>query len=161
MGDKSKIHANTKIVPAGHKWCSGCKADHPASEFGKDSSRWDGLMPSCREYKNLFAREGYVWKIRTKPPGPAPLPARNGDKKQARKRVNLHVREGRWPHPNAVDCNDCGHVWSLGERRHEYDHYLGYAPQHHESVQVVCTKCHANREMSRGVRRSKGTVNAR
>lgn len=53
---------------------------------------------------------------------------------------------GRRPHPNTMPCNDCGHVWSEGERRHEYDHHLGYAAEHHYDVEVVCTMCHAQRD---------------
>ena len=78
--------------------------------------------------------------------GPSPAPARDGDKKQARQRVNVLVRTGRWPHPNTLPCKDCGHVWTAGERRHEYDHYKGYAPQHHYDVEPVCTVCHAQRD---------------
>ncbi len=59
--------------------------------------------------------------------GPAPSPPRDGDKAQARHRVNVLVRTGRLAHPNALACADCGHIWKQGERRHEYDHYLGYA----------------------------------
>lgn len=79
-------------------------------------------------------------------PGPAPKPARDGDKKQARQRINVEVRTGRRAHPNTLPCADCGHVWADGERRHEYDHHLGYAAQHHGDVESVCTSCHAKRD---------------
>lgn len=82
-------------------------------------------------------------------PGPAPHPARDGDKAQARQRINVEVRTGRRPHPNALPCEDCGHVHMPGERRHEYDHYLGYAAEHHLDVQSVCTVCHAKRDSAR------------
>lgn len=42
-------------------------------------------------------------------PGPAPKPARDGDRVQARQSVNHEVKNGRMPHPNAVPCTDCGH----------------------------------------------------
>lgn len=83
---------------------------------------------------------------RTGRPGPAPAPPRDGDKRQARQRINVEVRTGRRPHPNELPCADCGHVWSLGERRHEYDHHLGYAADHHYDVQSVCTLCHSHRD---------------
>ena len=76
--------------------------------------------------------------------GPAPDPPRDGDQKQARRRINVEVRTGRRPHPNTFPCALCGHVWTLGERRHEYDHYLGYAAEYHYTVRPVCTKCHAS-----------------
>lgn len=79
-------------------------------------------------------------------PGPDPHPPRNGDKAQARQRINVEVRMGRRPHPNSIQCKDCGHVWKPGLTRHEYDHYLGYAAAHHTDVESVCTLCHAQRD---------------
>lgn len=82
-------------------------------------------------------------------PGPAPHPARDGDKVQARQRINVEVRSGRRPHPNTLACVDCGHVHAVGERRHEYDHHKGYAAEHHLEVEPVCTTCHAQRDSER------------
>lgn len=82
-------------------------------------------------------------------PGPAPNPPRDGDRKQARQRVNVEVQHGRRPHPNKLPCVDCGHIWQEGERRHEYDHHLGYAPEHHLDVQAVCAKCHHARDSAK------------
>lgn len=31
----------------------------------------------------------------------------------------------------------------------EYDHHLGYAAEHHEDVEAVCTTCHHAREVER------------
>jgi hypothetical protein len=78
-------------------------------------------------------------------PGPAPAPARDGDRLQARQRVNVEVRRGWRPHPNDLPCVDCGHEWAPGQRRHEYDHHLGYAAEHHLDVEPVCTVCHRRR----------------
>lgn len=78
--------------------------------------------------------------------GPPPLAARDGDKVQARQRIAVEVRTGRRAHPNTLACVDCGHVWKRGERRHEYDHHLGYAADHHGHVQPVCTTCHHTRD---------------
>lgn len=78
--------------------------------------------------------------------GPAPMPPRDGDKVQARQRINVEVRTGRRPHPNTIPCADCGHVYKPGERRHEYDHHRGYAARHHLHVEAVCTTCHAARD---------------
>lgn len=82
-------------------------------------------------------------------PGPAPNPPRNGDKEQARQRVNVEVRTVRRPHPNTIPCIDCGHVWRNGERRHEYDHCAGYGSNAHLTVDAVCTTCHAARDSQR------------
>lgn len=79
-------------------------------------------------------------------PGPAPIPRRDGDKVQARQRINALVRSGQIPKPNALPCTDCGHVWKLGERRHEYDHHKGYGAEHHLDVEAVCKACHVKRD---------------
>jgi hypothetical protein len=78
--------------------------------------------------------------------GPAPHPPRDGDKKQARKRIEVDIRNGWLAHPNTLPCFDCGHVWKLGDWRHSYDHYLGYGAAHHRDVQPVCVKCHHKRD---------------
>lgn len=77
--------------------------------------------------------------------GPKANAPRDGDRKQARRRINVEVRSGRREHPNDLPCVDCGHIWSPGERRHEYDHHKGYAAEHHYDVEPVCTVCHAAR----------------
>lgn len=89
---------------------------------------------------------GISWAARKGSSGPQPDPARDGDKVQARQRVNVQVQNGLRPHPNTIPCVDCGHVWSEGERRHEYDHHLGYAAEHHDDVEPVCTLCHKRRD---------------
>lgn len=82
-------------------------------------------------------------------PGPAPNSPRDGDRVQARQRVNVEVRTKRRPHPNTLPCVDCGHVWGPGGRRHEYDHSKGYDAEHHLEVEAVCTTCHAQRDSSK------------
>lgn len=56
-----------------------------------------------------------------------------------------------WCRPTpTLPCVDCGHIRSNSEeRRHEYDHHLGYAAEHHEHVEPVCTTCHHRRENER------------
>lgn len=81
--------------------------------------------------------------------GPKPMEPRDGDKIQARQRINVEVRTGHRAHPNTLPCVDCGHVWRRGERRHEYDHHLGYAAEHHYDVEPVCTMCHAARDSAK------------
>ena len=79
--------------------------------------------------------------------GPPPKPPRDGDQEQARQRINVEVRTGRRPHPSTLLCFDCGHIGD--DKRHEYDHYLGYAAAHHLDVQPVCTTCHATRDSAK------------
>lgn len=80
-------------------------------------------------------------------PGPSPHPPRDGDKRQARQRINVEVRNGQRPHPNKLPCADCGHLWTKnGDSRHEYDHFKGYGASNHLIVEVVCRKCHTKRD---------------
>jgi hypothetical protein len=120
-------------VAVGLKWCTAHRDWHPRPEFAVDRSRGDGLKAKC-----LAADRG-------KPRWP-----RDPLKEKARSAVSAAVRFQRLPHPNSVPCMDCGHEASADEpRRHEYDHYLGYEPEHHLDVQPVCTICHATREKGR------------
>ncbi len=137
-------------IASGEKHCMACRVWHSVSEFAVDRSRSDGMDPRCRASRATGNPRG--WRARnpvnpkTGRPGPEPQAPRDGDRKQARQRVNVEVRTGRRPHPNSLPCTDCGHEWSAGERRHEYDHYLGYSSDHHYDVQPVCTTCHAVRD---------------
>lgn len=114
----------------GEKWCTACKAWHPVGYFPRDRTRSDGRKAKC-----LAAERG-------KPRFP-----RNPRHERARSAVSYAVRMGRLPRASAVLCTDCGHLGS--DRRHEYDHYLGYEPEHHLHVEPVCTTCHADRERAR------------
>lgn len=131
------------------KRCAHCQAWKPLSAFARDRTRPDGLTYWCSECRNERSRLRHVSRATGKPMGPPPNAPRDGDRRQARQRVNVEVRTGRRPHPNALPCTDCGHVWVPGERRHEYDHHLGYDGVHHLDVEPVCTTCHHERERSR------------
>lgn len=137
-----------KKVDAGQKWCVLCRAWHPTSKFGVDRSRWDGLASSCLESRRRDRRDRYCPKARPAK-GRSFVPARDGDKLQARRRVNYFVEAGLLPPPNNVPCVDCGHEFIGKGNRHEYDHYKGYAAQHHEDVEAVCKRCHVKREETR------------
>jgi len=75
--------------------------------------------------------------------------ARDGDKLQARRRVNYLVERGELPRPADLACSDCGHIAAEGEP-HGYDHFLGYAGQYHEIVEAVCARCSVRRSWNRG-----------
>jgi len=146
--------ANTSVlvyvarIESGYKWCISCRTWHKRKYFGADVTRFDGLVPSCKESRNRGQRLKY--KPRTRPAnGRSFVPARDGDKLQARRRINYFVEAGLIPHPNSLPCADCSHVYSGTGRRHEYDHFLGYLAKHHESVEVVCSECHHIRERAR------------
>jgi len=116
----------------GEKWCIGCKGWHPRANFQRDRTRGDGLKARC-----VIACRGQRHTPRAAP------------QEAAHRAVEVAVRYSRLPRANTLPCTDCGHIWKPGERRHEYDHYLGYAPEHRLSVQPVCTTCHADRERAR------------
>jgi hypothetical protein len=146
----STIEELDERVARGEKWCVRCKTWQARERFGRDATRYDGLAAACRDSRGSFARAAYV----AKPPlvlGRKYNKARDGDKKQARGRINHLVHVGVMPDPNDLPCLDCGQDFSPGKPRHEYDHHKGYAAEHHETVQVVCVKCHRNREATRGV----------
>jgi len=144
------IEEYERRLAEGERWCSGCKAWHPLDAFTRDGSRGDGLARACRDVQSKRGKERYVPVpvAERKSPGPAPQPPRDGDVRQARERVALLVRTGRLPRPGTRPCADCGHLGD--DRRHEYDHRLGYGGGHHEDVEPVCTVCHAHRSRERG-----------
>lgn len=124
-------------VAARERWCTACKDWHHEKAFGLDASRSDGLAKTClAAVKARYART-YVRRGRqSSRAGLQLVPARTGDKRQARRRVNHLVETGR-------------HEWKLGERRHEYDHHRGYGAEHQLDVEAVCTRCHGKRERRR------------
>lgn len=137
-------------IAAGEKWCTTCKAWCARKDFDSDSSRTDGLSATCKPCRQRMFAASYI------PKGPAPsrlgihlAEARDGDKKQARARVNHRVDVGLIPDPNNLPCSDCGHIYVHGERRHEYDHARGYSRAHQLYVEAVCTTCHHAREARR------------
>lgn len=137
-------------IGKGQKRCTRCKTWHERAAFGADVSRPDGLSSTCLFGRKDHYQVSYAPVVRVRQQGRQYVPGRSGDRIQARARANRAVTIGTLPHPNDVPCVDCGHVWEIGERRHEYDHHLGYAAEHHLSVQSVCTTCHHARSQARG-----------
>lgn len=132
---------------SGQKWCSGCKRWHGRQKFANDASRSDGLSATCREHHNARNRKSYKPKPGLRF-GPLPSLDWSGDKKEARAIVNRLVVKGELPNPNGIVCADCAHIGD--DRRHEYDHHLGYEPRFYLAVEVVCSKCHHRRAAERG-----------
>ncbi len=118
-----------------------CRTWQVLANFNLDQSRGDGKVSLCRTCQSQVARQSYTQRERAR--GRIYVPFRDGDKKQARARINHLIHLGLLPNPNALPCFDCGDVNE--EKRHEYDHYLGYASHHHEDVQPVCSACHHRR----------------
>jgi hypothetical protein len=135
-------------LDSGNLWCTGCKAWHSEEAFGRDSSRSSGRAATCLDFRRRRYSETYVPRPPV-PRGRSFVPARDGDRRQARRRVNYFVEAGLLPNPCDLPCSDCGKRWTDGTPRYEYDHYLGYAAEHHEDVQAVCQPCHEIREKDR------------
>jgi hypothetical protein len=136
-------------IGSGLRWCYACKDFHPQSCFGKEQNRSRGIAPICKEKRNAraTAKRALIPPEFRKPGGPPSDIPRDGDKNQARRRVNLLVRTGRLPHPGTLPCTDCGHRMHEGcKLRHEYDHYKGYGAAYHTDAEVVCWSCHHLRE---------------
>lgn len=129
------------------KWCYRCREWHPRSAFNVDTTRSDGLDPSCATSRAAYQRGRYTKRGRTSTKGRFFAATRAGDKLQARARVNHRVARGVLANPNTIACADCGHLGS--DRRHEYDHHLGYDADHQLDVEAVCTRCHHAREEAR------------
>lgn len=136
------MSANSSI----EKWCTACKAIHNRSAFGRDPTRSDGLAARCLASRRVVSRKpqtgrsGRIGWLK---------PTRDGDKLQARRRVNYLVEQGRIPHPDDVPCMDCGDVIFANNYRHEYDHAKGYDGDNQLYVEAVCSRCHHSREDDR------------
>lgn len=128
--------------------CTACGEKKPAEAFPIDRSRARGRGYVCHDCRNAKARASYVRRGRPVERGWL-APARDGDKRQARRRVNYLVEQGRIPHPNDLPCVDCGDMLGGVSPRHEYDHAKGYGADHQLYVEPVCTTCHHNREEAR------------
>ena len=132
----------------GQKHCYLCRRWLPASDFGRDKDRYDGLTAACRACRSQRARATHRQpKPRRAVLGDRLVRPRDDDKVQARARVNSMVSAGLLPHPSTLPCAVCFHYGD--DRRHEYDHYLGYEADHHEAVEAVCVKCHRRRDAKR------------
>lgn len=131
---------------AGLKWCTDCKQWHPLSEFMRDATRGDGLSVRCRDANRRRYRARYVpvAEENRKRMGPPAQPGREGDKKQARARVNAEVQRGRMANPDNLPCAQCGHICGDDGRRHEYHHHKGYGADAQLDVIPLCSKCHGN-----------------
>lgn len=133
---------------SGEKHCRHCRCWKLIACYGIDSTRYDGLASICTACRKEQAKVQRVRKARTSKKGERFAPIRDGDKIQARARVNHLIKIGRLAKPDVLPCFDCGHAGP--DRRHEYDHFEGYSAEKQECVQAVCSACHANRSRQRG-----------
>jgi hypothetical protein len=134
-----------KKTSDGLKWCTKCKCWHNKNNFGKDSSRKDGLASSCVAGRRVLYSETYIKTGKTSTMGRRFKEVRCFDKSQSRHRVNHLVEIGLLPNPNHLPCSDCGHSVLSDGKKHEYHHYNGYDANNQETVIALCIKCHRTR----------------
>jgi len=126
-------------VANGQKWCSNGRHWVSRSDFYSNRVKTDGLSPMCTPcriaYRKLSKKQTSArrWK--------APV---DGAKMQANHRVTYLVSVGILPKPSVIPCSKCGHMGQ--DRKHEYHHFMGYAAEHHEVVECLCTKCHKSKD---------------
>lgn len=133
-------------VASGQRWCTGHKAWHTENEFGSDKSRHDGRAATCRAFRCDRSRRAYVHLPQASRLGKPTADTRDGDKRQARSRVNHAVDIGLFPDPKSLPCADCGHRTLDDGKRHEYHHHNGYGAEHQLDVIALCPRCHARRD---------------
>jgi len=132
------------------KVCLGCGIEKPLEEFQRAARARDGRRPRCKVCQrddDLLRKSGQreLWQG-----GRKPHAGRDGDRVQARRRIQYLVRRGVIPSASELPCTDCGHVWLPGEPRHSYDHARGYGPGHHDDAEPVCSTCQGDRTRRRG-----------
>lgn len=54
------LSASPSDAPQNHKWCPRCAAFVPASAFGRNASKRDGLANLCRDHQNEAHRASYL-----------------------------------------------------------------------------------------------------
>lgn len=121
------------LISKGMKKCTLCKRWKTIEEFHNDKSRHDGKACGCKECQRM------MWRKRSMT-GNKRIPRRDGDKRQASKRINSDVENGIRPNPNDLHCVMCGHKGN--DKRHEYHHVCGYEKEHHYDVMPFCSTCH-------------------
>ena len=137
---------------AGLKNCWRCRRWLALRYFARDRTRGDGRNPSTKSCRNAYVSGRRFCKKRVSKLGARFSRARDGDKAQARKRVNMLAERGLRPHPSSLPCSSCGTGPEDSGRRHEFHHHNGYGVEHHEDVVVLCSKCHASEHPQRRTR---------
>jgi hypothetical protein len=129
--------------------CSSCSETKPLESFALDKTHANGRTSVCRDCRNAKQRAKYVRKPACSRRGVLLAQTRNGDKKQARRRINHLVETGQLPRPEDLGCMDCGDAQGFNAARHEYDHARGYDGANQLYVEPVCSVCHHHREEAR------------
>lgn len=117
----------------------------PCGAILTDENRVERGRRLCKTCRSVRQRAAYVKKGHPGRRGWL-TPIRDGDKKQARRRINYLVEQGFLPCAADVSCTDCADHLPEPGGRHEYDHALGYDGVNQLYAEVVCQRCHRNRE---------------
>ena len=139
--------AEPDVVPPGKKRCGRCKEFVPASDFGKNAARNDGLQANCKPCRVLDNAASYI--VTKAYQNPKRLATANAQRDRNREIIRAYLIE----HP----CVDCGEddIVVL-----QFDHqgdkvanvsYLvsGGSPKRLRAemakCHVVCANCHTRR----------------
>ena len=120
-------------ISNGLKKCTICKDWKDIDLFSTDRSRVDGKASRCNDCSKT------LWRLKSMHSNKR-VERRDGDKAQAKARINQDVSQGLRPNPNDLFCSLCGHKGN--DLRHEYHHVCGYGKNHHYDVLPLCSKCH-------------------
>jgi len=87
-------------VKSGLKRCFSCRDWLPSDGFSRDRTTHDGKDNRCKSCRRVVDRQRYerILSELRKPRGFPPKPGRDGDKNQARARVNYAVTRNKLPH---------------------------------------------------------------
>lgn len=122
-----------EFISSGLKKCTICKEWKNIDDFSNDRSRADGHSSRCDNCSKA------LWRIKSMNSNKR-IKRRDGDKEQAKARINQDIKAGLRPDPDTLFCSLCGHKGK--DRRHEYHHIQGYSVMHHYDVLPLCSKCH-------------------
>lgn len=136
-------------VMAGERWCRFHGRWEPLSSFNRtEANSPDGFQYVCRAGQRERARRRRAGRDRLRAegalarlPGRRKKPARDGDKRQAANRISALIDAGVLAPASTRKCSRCGHVHGTDGRRHFWVHTRGFAAEHHDFVEVLCSLC--------------------
>ena len=118
---------------AGLRWCFRDQDWEPVANFGKDTSRSDGIARSCLRSRRVKKR---MRRILAAPSAKVHNQATNA--------VRVAIARGELPRPGDAQCADCGRA------AQQYHHHLGYDQPHWLDVIALCRSCHQKRHWKDG-----------
>lgn len=112
----------------GLKWCYGCQAWHERGVFGLDSTRYDGLVPACKDYRNVVQRKRYIPK--ENPPRVYPVSTMEEIKARFWSNVDKRGTDECWPWMAGRFLEGYGQfrVWKKHIKAHRFSYEITIGP---------------------------------